>query len=658
MAGETNPIIKIDVDDSAFKAFQKTFEEFKQTLQNLPTAFARIKTEQSKATTEAKKSAKELADAEKARAKAAKEAQKAEVEAAKAKAKAEKEASAEAIKAAKEAERAAKAAERAQVQAIRNVEAAQRRALSTAISTFRQQQSLNAALEKQQIFEGQVSGAKFGPSRQLLEKYRANQVPGQLFGPTRRMFERAQPEQTPGNQFGPPRRLFEKYEQMKKDEQERNRSDYYLEADAHIAAYKKVMAARDKDDQKRRSSETVFSTDQEKRWQKFTSSMGVGYLGQGLTVGAAVGSFAAAIDALRRLMELTKNVAEERRAASQIGVNQGTVTAAQTALARLYSDPKALLSRVAQMGATETDTTLEQIGIQNKAKKSPAQLLQEAHEAARKAWEKSGHSMATMQALGFTNIFTPGEIIEMGVLSQGEQQQAFKDFEEQSKKLQVAAPAGKRAADITQNIESLKNKIRSKVINTLFGPGGATEFLGDLHQNALIPTDKETTGRAKKVMSILEKGGLSHKEALLFTANLMGESSTLNAAAVGDNGQAFGIAQWHKDRQKEFEKFAGHSIKGSTLEEQAQFILYELQHKERASFDKLKSAQSDAEKLRAIIGYERPADPEKELNRRWSIAQRLNRVVVDNGSDNAVTVQVRKQPGGNSTENVAPLGAQ
>jgi hypothetical protein len=78
---------------------------------------------------------------------------------------------------------------------------------------------------------------------------------------------------------------------------------------------------------------------------------------------------------------------------------------------------------------------------------------------------------------------------------------------------------------------------------------------------------------------------------------------------VGDGGKAYGVAQWHRDRQLDFEKWAGKSIMGSSREEQLAFVNYELtKGKERAAGNMLRKAQSQQDAHRIFTNeYERPA---------------------------------------------------
>lgn len=137
-------------------------------------------------------------------------------------------------------------------------------------------------------------------------------------------------------------------------------------------------------------------------------------------------------------------------------------------------------------------------------------------------------------------------------------------------------------------------------------------------------TSKPVGGTASEIMAFFMKQGWSREAAAGLAANLSRESR-FNPNAVGDGGQAFGVAQWHRDRQEAFRQWAGHDIRGSTLEEQLGFVNYELtQGKERNAGNRLRGARTAAE-AGGIVSqfYERPLDTAGEANLRGALAQRL-----------------------------------
>ncbi len=154
-------------------------------------------------------------------------------------------------------------------------------------------------------------------------------------------------------------------------------------------------------------------------------------------------------------------------------------------------------------------------------------------------------------------------------------------------------------------------------------PGGAPGRAGNAPAASGDPGNPGTTNGAMK--HFMDKGW-TREQAAGIVANLNKESN-LRPGAVGDGGKAYGIAQWHPDRQAEFEKKYGKSIRGSSVAEQLDFVHYEMtEGKEKAAGDRLKRAQSAAE-AGSIVSkyYERPLAREAEAAERGAAAERLHR---------------------------------
>jgi hypothetical protein len=144
------------------------------------------------------------------------------------------------------------------------------------------------------------------------------------------------------------------------------------------------------------------------------------------------------------------------------------------------------------------------------------------------------------------------------------------------------------------------------------GSGSVTKLTGDVGKTAAY------------VVSKLQELGLSKNQAIGVAANLKKES-TFNAGAVGDSGHAYGIAQWHEDRQANFQQFTGRSIQGSSLDQQLAFVVHELtKGTEKGAGSKLEATSTAAEAA-AIISryYERPAAKVQEMTERAGIANQL-----------------------------------
>jgi hypothetical protein len=116
--------------------------------------------------------------------------------------------------------------------------------------------------------------------------------------------------------------------------------------------------------------------------------------------------------------------------------------------------------------------------------------------------------------------------------------------------------------------------------------------------------------------------GWTPNQAIGLAANLEKESG-FDPKIRGDGGKAIGIAQWHPDRQADFEKLFKKNIKESSFEEQLAFVNYELQNKEKAAGEQLRRSTTIAEATKAGIAYERPKNPDDELASRLKIAQSI-----------------------------------
>jgi hypothetical protein len=128
-------------------------------------------------------------------------------------------------------------------------------------------------------------------------------------------------------------------------------------------------------------------------------------------------------------------------------------------------------------------------------------------------------------------------------------------------------------------------------------------------------------GEQAATMAYFQAQGWSKEQAAGLAANIKRESE-FKPGAVGDNGQAYGIGQWHPDRQAEFKKKFGKDIRGSSLEDQLAFMQYELtQGNERAAGNKLRGAKGAAEAAAIVSSnYERPADRAGEEAARGRLA--------------------------------------
>lgn len=154
------------------------------------------------------------------------------------------------------------------------------------------------------------------------------------------------------------------------------------------------------------------------------------------------------------------------------------------------------------------------------------------------------------------------------------------------------------------------------------GGVGGTAPAGDSGGSRRVTT-VSLGGHGPIVDSLMSKGW-SQEQAMGIAANLHQESN-YDPKAVGDSGKAYGIGQWHPDRQANFKKQFGKDIKGSTLEEQLAFVDWELRNTEKGAGNRLMGA-TNAGDAASIVSqyYERPADRAGEASRRAAKARGMS----------------------------------
>jgi hypothetical protein len=187
------------------------------------------------------------------------------------------------------------------------------------------------------------------------------------------------------------------------------------------------------------------------------------------------------------------------------------------------------------------------------------------------------------------------------------------------------AATGKSASDW---ISDMFQSDQEKYINSQYAPtpsAGAQGKQGQTHAQ-VIP--KKPSGSASRAISYFMSQGWTQDQAAGIAANLQEESS-FNPNAIGDNGSAYGIAQWHPDRQRAFAALMGKPIQGSTFDEQLQFVQYELTKGSdvfaRRAGQMLKSV-NNAGQAGAVVSqfYERPGAVQEAMAKRGNMAASLS----------------------------------
>lgn len=128
------------------------------------------------------------------------------------------------------------------------------------------------------------------------------------------------------------------------------------------------------------------------------------------------------------------------------------------------------------------------------------------------------------------------------------------------------------------------------------GSGGARSY-------AAMPVE------ASYIRDGLVKRGMDPHLADGFVMNFKDESD-FNASAVGDNGNAFGLAQWNGPRMRALYAFADEKgVSAADPDLQMDFLMHELSTSESGSWGKIKGAKTAGEAGMLIVNhFERPSE--------------------------------------------------
>lgn len=159
-----------------------------------------------------------------------------------------------------------------------------------------------------------------------------------------------------------------------------------------------------------------------------------------------------------------------------------------------------------------------------------------------------------------------------------------------------------------------------------------------------MPNMSASKAQTDAVLKYFKDQGWTDQQAAGIVAGLTRESN-LRTDASGDNGTAYGLGQWHADRQRLFEQLTGHSIRSASLQEQLAFTQWELTHTEAKAGARLRAARTPDEAGRAFTGFERPADMAGEAALRGGWAEKLysGNLSSGGGVDNSRHVNVQQK---------------
>ncbi|WP_061470879.1 phage tail tip lysozyme [Acetobacter senegalensis] len=170
-------------------------------------------------------------------------------------------------------------------------------------------------------------------------------------------------------------------------------------------------------------------------------------------------------------------------------------------------------------------------------------------------------------------------------------------------------------------------------------------------QNARKAISAASPADMIKIANMSVGMGWSREQAMGLLSNAMSESN-LDPFSVGDNGGAYGLFQWHGDRQAQYAARYGHTMQSvkdrdAAAKEQMDFANWELSHTEKQAGDYLRKA-TDAGMAGAIVSryFERPKDQDGEVEKRGALAEYLS------SQKSVVGAALSTPTGGGTTNNV------
>jgi len=214
----------------------------------------------------------------------------------------------------------------------------------------------------------------------------------------------------------------------------------------------------------------------------------------------------------------------------------------------------------------------------------------------------------------------------------------------------------KKGANEFFDLVSRSYELLMRVSRATSRVGEGFERFGNALRGNGLSTNTEVSagvnGNTTSAVQFFESRGWSHAQALGIAANLQSESQ-VDPTAVGDNGNAYGIAQWHKDRQDAFQKWAGNWIGNSTLEQQLGFVDYELRQGGEKQAGAALSGANTPEQAASIVSrlYERPQAADAEAASRAQLATKLSGLY---GPSGGAVVPANQPDAGSAQASLSP----
>lgn len=162
-------------------------------------------------------------------------------------------------------------------------------------------------------------------------------------------------------------------------------------------------------------------------------------------------------------------------------------------------------------------------------------------------------------------------------------------------------------------VEKARGLFRSSDTSSGQKPGGSSVIGSTKSENA------------QTIIRQMAAAGYTRAQIAAVLASADAESS-FDHTRVGDGGKAYGLFQWHPDRQADFKEWAGKDIRDSTADEQIRFFLYEISRGKESGNARNFFVRSNTAARNAQILTEQVLRPSKAFLRgqgRGQVATRL-----------------------------------
>ena len=144
--------------------------------------------------------------------------------------------------------------------------------------------------------------------------------------------------------------------------------------------------------------------------------------------------------------------------------------------------------------------------------------------------------------------------------------------------------------------------------NTSVTPSsGLTSSSGNAGGRPYQQDARPVSGNAatQQAMQFFQSKGWTKEQAAGIVGNLQTESGNfapdvISGRRKGDGGKAVGVAQWHPPRQANFQRVMGKPVEGSSLQEQLEFVNWELNNTEKRAGNILRTMSDAAQAAEAV----------------------------------------------------------